>query len=87
MSQGSKLKWQKNRSIDTINWRVLYPNPINSKNYQSFYTNNTENFEYPLKYYSNRSNGVSRPLSEIDLTAAIVPALVLEVVKSNEVTS
>lgn len=81
MKISSKFKWKRNRSIDTINWQLVYSNPGNSRHYETYFSKHPNLFSYPLKYYKNRATGKSRPLSEIDLTAAIVPSFVLELMK------
>ena len=87
MKMGSKFHWKRNRTIKTVNWQAIYNDSTNLKNYQSYFHQHPDLFSYPINYYENRARGESRPLSEIDLTAAIVPAMILDFMKHEISTS
>jgi hypothetical protein len=74
MKIAGRIKMKKNRLIETENWQQLYSDELNSENFKSYFKNCETEFQYIINYYEQRANGISHPISDIDLTAAIVPA-------------
>jgi hypothetical protein len=83
MKAARKYKWNKNRLIKTENWQTIYFDSMNKSNFESYFIGVEEYFDYPIALYRGRADGTSRALSEIDLTATIVPAYLVRTCLSN----
>jgi hypothetical protein len=83
MKVAKKYKWNKNRLIKTENWQTIYFDSMNKSNYESYFIGVEEYFDYPIALYRRRADGTRRALSEIDLTATIVPAYLVRTSLSN----
>jgi hypothetical protein len=85
MKFARKIKSKKNRLFSIENWQQIYLDNNNMTNFHSYFKYSSEEFSYIIQYYNNRASGKSRSLNDIDLSAAIIPAFIIDYWKLNEV--